>query len=279
MSKYTTEVRFICEQKAGLMESAGYGNVNKVLDDSWDKIFTSDVKFFDEDYRSVLCKKILKHYYTREIGCETVGLWTMWMNTRLEEIMPYYNKVYESVNLEFNPLFDTDITTTHNRTETNTGNTKQTSKGEIKENNTSTGSNGTNVNGKTNRDMSTTEDNTQRNLFSNTPQGALNGVESETYLTDARKITDDNSRNENENTTVNQITDNNYTDTENNTQNNNNETVGQTNYSTTEEYATHVAGKNGGKSFSNMLTEYRNSLINVDLMVIEEFSDLFMGLW
>lgn len=279
MSKYTTEVRFICEQKAGLMESAGYGNVNKVLDDSWDKIFTSDVKFFDEDYRSVLCKKILKHFYTREIGCETVGLWAMWMNTRLEEIMPYYNKMYESVNLEFNPLFDTDITTTHNRTETNTGNTKQTSKGEIKENNTSTGSNNTNVNGKTNRDTSTTEDNTQRNLFSNTPQGALNGVESETYLTDARKITDDNSRNENENTTVNQTTDNKYTDTENNAQNNNNETVGQTNYSTTEEYATHVAGKNGGKSFSNMLTEYRNSLINVDLMVIEEFSDLFMGLW
>lgn len=279
MSKYTTEVRFICEQKAGLMESAGYGNVNKVLDDSWDKIFTSGVKFFDEDYRSVLCKKILKHYYTREIGCETVGLWTMWMNTRLEEIMPYYNKMYESVNLEFNPLFDTDITTTHNRTETNSGNTKQTSKGEIKENNTSTGSNNNNVNGKTSRDMSTNEDNTQRNLFSNTPQGALNGVESETYLTDARKITDDNSRNENENTTVNQTTDNKYTDTENNIQNNNNETVGQTNYSTTEEYATHVAGKNGGKSFSNMLTEYRNSLINVDLMVIEEFSDLFMGLW
>lgn len=279
MSKYTTEVRFICEQKAGLMESAGYGNVNKVLDDSWNKIFTTDVSFFDEDYRSVLCKKILKHYYTREIGCEVVGLWTMWMNTRLEEIMPYYNKMYESVNLEFNPLFDTDITTTHNRTETNTGNTKQTTTGEITENNTSTGSNNTNVNGKTNRDTSISEDNTQRNLFSNTPQGALNGVESETYLTDARKITDDNSRNENENTTVNQTTDNKYTDTENNTQNNNNETVGQTNYSTTEEYATHVAGKNGGKSFSNMLTEYRNSLINVDLMVIEEFSDLFMGLW
>lgn len=279
MSKYTTEVRFICEQKAGLMESVGCGDVNRVLDSSWDKIFTSDVKFFDEDYRSVLCKKILKHYYTREIGGETVGLWILWMNTRLEEIMPYYNKMYESVNLEFNPLFDTDITTTHNRTETNTGNTKQTSTGEIKENNTSTGSNNSNVNGKTSRDTSTIEDNTQRNLFSNTPQGALNGVESETYLTDARKITDDNSRNENENTTVNQTTDNNYTDTENNTQNNNNETVGQTSYSTTEEYATHVAGKNGGKSFSNMITEYRNSLINVDLMVIEEFSDLFMGLW
>ena len=279
MSKYTTEVRFICEEKAGLIQSGGYADVNTVLDYSWNKIFTTDASFFDENYRSVLCKKILKHYYTREIGCETVGLWVMWMNTKLEEIMPYYNKMYESVNLEFNPLFDTDITTTHNRTETKAGDTKQTSTGEIKENNTSTGKNETNVNGKTDRDTTTTEDNTQRNLFSNTPQGALNGVESETYLTDARKITDDNSRNENENTTVNQTTNNTYTDTENNTQNNNNETVGYTNYSTTEEYATHVAGKNGGKSFSNMLTEYRNSLINVDLMVIEEFSDLFMGLW
>ena len=99
MSKYTTEVRYICEQKSGLEESKGFNSVDGVIGKSWDKIFTSKVNFFDEDYRQVICKKILKHYYMREIGCETVGLWMLWMNTRLEEIMPYYNQLYESAML------------------------------------------------------------------------------------------------------------------------------------------------------------------------------------
>ena len=49
MSKYTTEVRFICESKSGLSESKGFGSVDEVLNGSWDKIFTSKVSFFDEE--------------------------------------------------------------------------------------------------------------------------------------------------------------------------------------------------------------------------------------
>lgn len=279
MSKYTTEVRTICEQKAGLSESVGLADVDDVLDKSWDKIFTTKATIFDENYRSVICKKILKHYYTREIGAETVGLWQLWMNTKFEEIIPLYNQLYESVNLEFNPLFDTDITTTHNRNENNTGTENQTFKGETSEQNKTNGDSNTVVNGNTNRNTNTNENNTQRNLFSDTPQGALNGVESETYLTDARKITDDNNRNETETTNVKQETNNNYTDETNNTQNTNNESTNSKNYNTTEDYITHVAGKSGGKSFSSMLVEYRNSLINVDLMFIDEFKELFLCLW
>ena len=100
MSKYTTEVRFICESNSGLAESKGCDNVNEVLEKSWNKIFTTNCAFFDEAYRSVLCKKILKHYYLREIGSETVGVWKLWMNTKLEEIMPYYNQLYESAKIE-----------------------------------------------------------------------------------------------------------------------------------------------------------------------------------
>ena len=54
MSKYTTEVRFICESKSGLSESKGFGSVDEVLNSSWDKIFTSKVSFFDEEYRGAL---------------------------------------------------------------------------------------------------------------------------------------------------------------------------------------------------------------------------------
>ena len=74
MSKYTTEVRFICESKSGLEVSGGSGDVDNIIANSWNKIFTSKAPFFDEEYRSVLCQKILKHYYLREICCETVGI-------------------------------------------------------------------------------------------------------------------------------------------------------------------------------------------------------------
>ena len=77
MSKYTTEVRYICETDSGLDESVGFNSVDDVISKSWDKIFTSKVPFFDEDYRKVLCCKILKHYYLREKGCETVGIWKL----------------------------------------------------------------------------------------------------------------------------------------------------------------------------------------------------------
>ena len=75
MSKYTTEVRFICETFSGLDESKGCFNINEIVQQSRSKIFSFDYPIFDETYRGVIETKILKHYYTREIGLETVGLW------------------------------------------------------------------------------------------------------------------------------------------------------------------------------------------------------------
>ena len=113
MSKYTTEVRFICETLAGFDMSQGYGKVSDILDNSWNKVFDFDFPIFDETYRSVLCKKILMHYYTREIGLETVGLWKLKLETKMNEIMPYYNKLYQTETYNFNPLYDTDYSKTH----------------------------------------------------------------------------------------------------------------------------------------------------------------------
>lgn len=113
MSKYTTEVRYICETAAGYEESKGFADVDKIIEDSIDSIFSFDFPIFDESYRNVLCTKILRHYYTREIGFETVGLWKLKLQTKLTEIMPYYNKLYESELLRFNPLYDVDLQTTH----------------------------------------------------------------------------------------------------------------------------------------------------------------------
>ena len=178
MSKYTTEVRYICETDSGLDESVGFNSVDDVISKSWDKIFTSKVPFFDEDYRKVLCCKILKHYYLREICCETVGIWKLWVNTKLEEIMPYYNQLYESAKLKFDPFHDVDLTRKRNRYE----------------NEKSTGNRSGNINIDVNKTQTTSSDKNrnenveEKNLFSDTPQGGLDGVDNQTYLTDARKI-------------------------------------------------------------------------------------------
>lgn len=227
MSKYTTQVRFICESLSGLDESKGFADVDTIINNSWDKIFTTNVTFFDSTYKSVLCKKILKHYYLREICSETVGIWKLWMNEKLEMIMPYYNQMYESQLLVFDPLKDVNVTRTYNKETDGTENTTGTSEG--------------------------TSVNTNRDLYSDTPQGAITGLENENYLTNARKVTDNG-------TTTGEY--------ENNRDAN-----------TTEEYVETLIGKHGSGTYSKMLQEFRETFLNIDAMVIEEFNDLFFGLW
>ena len=106
MSKYTTEVRYICENYASLRESVGYNGVAEVLEKSWNKVFDFSFPIFDETYRKPLCKKILKHFYTREICEETVGLWKLRLDARMNEIMPYFNKLYDSELIAIEPLIN-----------------------------------------------------------------------------------------------------------------------------------------------------------------------------
>lgn len=247
MSKYTTQVRFICETAAGLDESTGFSNVDQVLDGSWASIFTSDVKFFEESYRKELCKKILKHYYLREIGCETIGIWKLWMNTKLEEIMPYYNQVYESTLWEFEPLEDVNVTTTHQRDTAGNKNDKN--------------QRDTNVTGTGSADGSSNGD--EWNKFSDTPQGSVANVDNSTYLTDARNIT----------------TENGYQDhTQTSSDTHNTEELDHS-YSDQEKFGETIKGKRGGGTYSEMIMKYREALLNVDMMVIREFEDLFLKLW
>ena len=247
MSKYTTEVRYICEYNAGLLESTGYSDVDNIISQAWTKIFDGNFPIFNEDYRSVICQKILKHYYTREICAETMGLWKLWLNSRMNEIMPYYNQLYESAELTFKPLEDTNITTTEKRTISGNENGNST-----RESDFTRTDNGTN-----------TQNGTNYNLFSDTPQGGLAGVDSETYLTTAEK-----------NTTNSTIT-NNGTETNEGTDKVNN----FRNFSNTDEFVRNITGKQGGQSNSALLKEFRETFLNIDRMIIEELSDLFFNLY
>jgi len=71
-------------------------------------IFTN-FPIFDESYRVGLEKKILFHYYLREIGQETEDAFLLFLNRTLYEEMPFFNQLYESELIKFNPFYTQDM--------------------------------------------------------------------------------------------------------------------------------------------------------------------------
>lgn len=286
MSKYTTEVRFICEEASGLLESKGYNDIESIIAKAIPKIFNFNFPIFDENYRSVLETKILKHFYTREIGEETVGLWKLRLNTRLNEIMPYYNKLYKSELLEFNPLYTANLQRTKKSNLDSTRKANENIEDENKTNKIT--NNNANVNSKESSNVKNEENenitnvNDKSDLYSDTPQGSLSGVENNTYLTNARK-TNENTNNTKNNTNNTTIT--------NSSESSNKESItdettgiykrakGNTDsLLSTEEYIEEIIGYEGNNG-SELLQKFRDTFLNIDVMVINELEDLFFQLW
>lgn len=73
---------------------------------------------FDEAYREKLNDKIIDHFQFREIGLETVEMFRVFVQRKMNEIMPLYNQFYESETLAVDPFitFDTDTDTVNNST-------------------------------------------------------------------------------------------------------------------------------------------------------------------
>lgn len=359
MSKYTTQVRFICETAAGLSESEGQTSVKQIIAAAIPSVFDFDFPIFDESYRNVLESKILKHYYTREIGLETVGLWKLKLDTKLNEIMPFYNQLYKSELIEFNPMYDVDLTRDHtlNRSEqteqtgtetadatkngtvdTTTSGTK-TGTADTKESGNKDGTSRENIdvsenqeteqNSKSDTDIknttgSTSEESatgtkTHYDKYSDTPQGSLQNVQNDTYLTNARMVNDNDTQTgkttvSGEDTSTGSTTADTSTTTDSTsettrtgstteetsatqnvkthedtsgTQNTTSADTEKRNATQTankeltslDDYLEHVKGKNGGVSYSAMLNEFRTTFLNIDMQVINELSDLFMNLW
>ena len=304
MSNYTTELRFVCETLAGLDESKGYNSVDDIIYKSREKIFSFNYPIFDSAYKSTLETKIIKHYYTRELCAETFGRWKLFLDARMNEIMPKYNKLYESELLSFNPFYDADYTKTGNRdtdssltdkqvtvtdddsvVTDNTQNANVTGGTDVRTLNTENG--GTDVVHGENAPKSD-----QWTYYSETPQGGVDGLEENRYLTTAEHVVTSGEGSEDDTaTTYGKTTDtvdtNNYGKTST-TKNTGTTTTNtdinvtadrNTNSKTGEDYAERVIGKMPGKSYASLLQEFRETFLNIDLMVINELSDLFFGLW
>ena len=307
MSTYTTELRYILESYAGLVSSTEYPSIDKVIEKARAKLFDFNYPIFDEKYRSHLESLICLHYYRREIGFETVGLFKMYLERTMKEIMPYYNQLYNSQLLKFNPFYDVDLTRDH----VNKHNGEETYKSD-----TSTKANGTNSDLSTNVDKivdNSTEGTSSRDesessaknsansssnsenkqKYSDTPQGSIADLEKGKYLTNATinsaVVNDNSSATSSDKATTTRTSnigkeqtttrDSSTTTTGTTTNNTNTETSNNSNNTSIDDYLEHVKGKQGGASYASLLKEYRETFLNIDMEVIEKLNTLFMLVW
>lgn len=169
MSTYTTELRYVCESLIGLQNSVDRASVDDVIRQASPILFNFPYPIFDATHKAELQEKIIRHYWTREIGQETVGAFRLRLQVKMSEIMPYYNKLYEAMASDFDLMGDTNYQRVHNET------------GNNKTDGTHTSQNSGGV--------------TSTGRYLDTPQGNIEVLD-DGYLTNASKTeTSDNSKN------------------------------------------------------------------------------------
>lgn len=89
---------------------AQYTVTIKQMVDSGIKIFDFDYPMFKEEYKPTFEKLFIDYFYFDEIGLETPALFKHRLKTKLNLIMPYYNKLYMSQDLEQRILDNYDVT-------------------------------------------------------------------------------------------------------------------------------------------------------------------------
>jgi hypothetical protein len=124
------------------------------------KLFDFTYQFDDQAFKAQLEQNILDYYYDYEIGFETPDMFKRKFKARWNRIISYYNQLYNTTLLDYNPLSNykleevldqlatstntqtTDMATAANTTVTNTGTNKVEGTGndETTTNNTSTNS-------------------------------------------------------------------------------------------------------------------------------------------
>lgn len=287
MSKYTTELRYICEEAAGvnnheeMSENPGYSDTAAIIEAARVKLFDFSYPIFDVNYKATLETKIIKHYYFREIGAESYGQFKFWLERRMCEIMPYYNQLYQSELLKFNPFYNSE-----RAIERDTVNTHDVSSESVTDGVAFNESRNKNETTTKNKDKAkstdvTTDGSDHWTAYSDTPQGGLTGIENNQYLTNATHTW----ANEGSNVKVESESEDEFDGKVTGT----GQGVGKTQTSSTSgnnevytgngKYLEYVLGKEGTETYSEMLEKYRKTFLNIDMMVIDRLSDLFFNLW
>lgn len=114
MSKYTVELRKII------------ANTSREEVESWFKDYDLEDYLTDEEITVItdrgtwskdkLARKIVDHYFMKEIGLETVGLFKHQAKVAMQEIMEEKLPLIYSASIEYDPMVNVDFTETYSST-------------------------------------------------------------------------------------------------------------------------------------------------------------------
>ena len=131
MAKYTIELRNVCDLYGrDVVESwfKDYDVDDFLLPEFADKIARAGVWSKDR-----LARKIVDHYYMREIGLETPALFKHYAKVKMQELMERYLMIIYTNCIEYDPFESVDFHITESRTINNnnqtTGNSTSNSSG------------------------------------------------------------------------------------------------------------------------------------------------------
>ena len=103
MSKYTMTIKDIVDDYSITSESR---DIDSKLDVARGYLFDFNYPVIDSETKKRIEIAILKHYYLREIAFETIGIFKIKLNDRLNLIMPRYNSLYEKQDLSLSPYIN-----------------------------------------------------------------------------------------------------------------------------------------------------------------------------
>lgn len=232
------------------------------------KIFNFDYPLSNNVNKEEFETIILKHYLTRRINFDTVTLFRISLDAKLNEIMPRYNKMFDSF-IDWNLFNDGEITNrtgNDNRTQNSTNNSNQTS------NNSSTQNNTNETNNILQNDSHTNTNTISDRRNSELPQNQLQELRDGNYVTDYNYDTGTNEGNDTSTSSGNSTSTNKTTSAETNTTNSN-QTNNMTDNNTYNETIT--------KTQNNKLEIYKEMQENIKSIYSLIFNDLdclFYGL-
>lgn len=273
------------------------------------KLFDFPYPFFDESKKKEFETRFIRNFYFREIGFETEGRFKFELENWLNLRMPYYNQLFKSELLQFDPLVNVDVKTDHtkknqkdqrdNRTVDFLGDQKNDSHSTSETDGKSHSTNATKgkENTKDNRNTKgdTKQDNFKRDVQADTPDErlALTTNDGSGILEYASQIGEEKGKNNQttssdesatgERTTNSDATTDmtassdaksdstSNTNTKNNTKDQFNSDVDQN-----EDFNQNQKGKTGGMTYSQMVNEYRGTFLQIEREIFKEMNPLFM---
>lgn len=206
---------------------------------------------YEESYREVLNGLIFDHYQNQEIGLETVTMFAGAVRSKMNQIMPFYNELYLSKLIEFDPMVTTNLRNTVSSLMEQAGETV------TNESTLSSGESSSTTNSVTDNSAKS------RAVASTTPQGMLKGAGD--YASSAQDNVSSS-----DGTTEGEATSSEH-------QTGASEATGSSEAT--------VASDSDALSFGyqgvpgDLINAARNAIINVDMMIIAELEEFFMMVW